>query len=163
LYSFVYPNQLGGTTQIKNSATLGFAGLPMSVSISTSRRWATGQDNWEVLLGACGAPSATRVRAQMVDMTPGRGDDLRNGIPKVSQIRLNADFWRSPVDCDALRDDRWNGPITFATAAPEPAAKRTFRPSETGRSKSLRRRAVQGAQHHPTILQQVQTVQGVAM
>jgi transposase len=29
------------------------------------------------------------------------------GIPKGAQIRFNADFWRSAVDCDALRDDQW--------------------------------------------------------
>jgi transposase len=38
----------------------------------------------------------------------GRGDELRNGgIPTGAQIRFNADFWRSAVDCDALRDDQW--------------------------------------------------------
>ena len=35
-------------------------------------------------------PALTRVRAHMVDMTPGRGDDVEDGIPQVSQIRLNA-------------------------------------------------------------------------
>src|ERR1700728_1208415 len=29
------------------------------------------------------------------------------GIPKGEQIRFNADFWRSAVNCDALRDDQW--------------------------------------------------------
>jgi transposase len=27
--------------------------------------------------------------------------------PPAAQIRFNADFWRSAVDCDALRDDQW--------------------------------------------------------
>src|SRR3974390_678106 len=40
--------------------------------------------------------------------TLGRGDELRDGgIPTSAQIRFNADFWRSAVDCDALRDDQW--------------------------------------------------------
>jgi transposase len=29
------------------------------------------------------------------------------GIPKQAQIRFNADFWRSAMTCDALRDDQW--------------------------------------------------------
>jgi transposase len=37
----------------------------------------------------------------------GRGDDLTIGIPKWRQIRFNADFWRSAMNCDALRDDQW--------------------------------------------------------
>jgi transposase len=44
----------------------------------------------------------------------GRSDDLRNGIPKGAQIRFNADFWRSAVDCDALRDDPWERLQAFA-------------------------------------------------
>ena len=30
-------------------------------------------------------------------------------IPKGAKIRFNADFWRSAVDCDALRDDSGSG------------------------------------------------------
>src|SRR5690606_41902424 len=37
----------------------------------------------------------------------GRSDDLTFGIPNDLQIRFNADFWRSAMDCDALRDDQW--------------------------------------------------------
>ena len=38
----------------------------------------------------------------------GRSDDLRfGGIPNRGQIEFNADFWRSAMDCDALRDDQW--------------------------------------------------------
>jgi transposase len=58
-----------------------------------------------VPLGAglfCGADG--RLAATML----GRGDELRKrGIPRSAQIRFNADFWRSAVDCDALRDDQW--------------------------------------------------------
>jgi hypothetical protein len=37
----------------------------------------------------------------------GSGDNLRLRIPKAAQIRFNADFWRPPMTCDALRDDQW--------------------------------------------------------
>lgn len=38
----------------------------------------------------------------------GRSDDLRIGGPLWEQIRFNADFCRSAMDCDALRDDQWD-------------------------------------------------------
>ena len=73
-------------------------------------------------------------------ITLGRGDELRRGIPKSAQIRFNADFWRSAVDCDALRDDQWERLKEFCAGRAEGQARASH-----GQSSVFERAVVDGA------------------
>src|SRR3984957_5744984 len=55
------------------------------------------------------------------------------GIPKGEQIRFNADFWRSAVNCDALRDDQWERLEAFVPGGRD-------LPRQLGRHEAVKRR-----------------------